>query len=203
MDYRAVGNRCAVNLIKLQTVASNQELIVLLQKADFNILTVDIVELARSVVGKSQYRRGAKPSEAPSIFDCSSLIKWLYGQCGVWLPRRSIQQREMGERIQADNLSAGDVIYVSGYIDYYTDDPTDGVGHVGIYTGAGTVIHAANRRVGVIESELSTFCTTKNFRGARRFVPRDNSVIILETPLHREVETEDDVLWILRIRSPR
>lgn len=203
MEYRAVGQRCAVSLSKLNAVADGHTWLTLLHQVGFNPITIDVVELARGVIGKAEYRRGATLADAPRVFDCSSLIKWLYGQRGIWLPRRSIQQRELGEHVELPALVAGDVIFVSGLIDYFIDDPADGVGHVGIYTGAQTVIHAANRRVGVIESDWSSFCTTTaNFRGARRYVPTDNSVIIWETPAHRGVETEDDVLWILRQNLP-
>lgn len=92
---------------------------------------------------------------------------------------------------------AGDVIFASGWIDYFFDDPADGVGHVGIATHDATVIHAASRKAGIIEQPMNKFIGNEKFRGARRYIPKDNEVITLEVPIEREVETADDVRWIL------
>ncbi|KKQ94039.1 MAG: hypothetical protein UT20_C0041G0007, partial [Candidatus Levybacteria bacterium GW2011_GWA1_39_11] len=144
MEYRAVGNRCAVILDSLHLPISHEETLIILNHKGFVLVEVDIIALARQCIGISQYRRGARPSEAPLVVDCSSFIKWLYAQRGIWLPRRSIQQRELGEVVNLDELVAGDVVFISGRIDYYHDDPANGVGHVGIATGYGTVVHAAD-----------------------------------------------------------
>ena len=134
MEYRAVGNRCAVDIDSLKLPISRGEILEILVAKKFQVLEVNIVDLARQCIAESQYRRGARLFEAPSIFDCSSFIKWLYSQRGIWLPRRSIQQRELGESFEFDQIIAGDAVFVSGWIDYYLDDPADGVGHVGIAT---------------------------------------------------------------------
>lgn len=203
MEYRAVGNRCAVSITNLNKVAPQETWASLLNQAGFSIVNINIADVARSVIGKAVYRRSARPSEAPNTFDCSSLIKWVLGKCGVWLPRRTIQQPELGERIELSDIEPGDVVFKSGFIDYFIDDPSDGVGHVGIYTDKGTVIHAANKKVGVIECDFPIFSSFEKLRGIRRYIPRDGSVLILETPAEREVEIEDDVIWILRQNLPR
>jgi len=196
MEYRAVENRCAVALDALQLPIPHEETMAILVQKGFIVTEVDIVGIARRCVGVSQYRRGAKPSEASAVVDCSSFIKWLYAQRGIWLPRRSIQQRQLGESVGLTEVVAGDVVFVSGRIDYYISDPSDGVGHVGIITGDRTIIHAANKRAGVIESHLSQFVGDK-FRGARRYIPKDKKVITLKIPIEWEVETEDDIRWII------
>ena len=197
MEYRAVGYRCAVNIDSLQLPISKGEILSILVAKKFKVFEIDIVALARSCVGVSHYYRGARLFEAPTIFDCSSFIKWLYGQCGIWLPRRSIQQRELGESIELNQVASGDVVFVSGSTDYYPDDPADGVGHVGIATGNNTVIHAGNKRVGVIESSLDAFVENGKFRGVRRYIPKHREIIILKTPIDREVEVADDIIWIV------
>lgn len=135
--------------------------------------------------------------------DCSSLMKWLYRERGIWLPRRTIQQRELGEKVELNDAMAGDIVFVSGHIDYYYDDPLDGVGHVGIVTYGKTIIHAANSRVGVIEEDLETFLDKREFRGARRYIPKGAEVLTLETPPEREVEIEDDLRWIILQSLPK
>jgi len=146
MEYRSTANRCAVALNDLHLPVSRGEIMAILNSKKFKVVDVDIIVLARECIGVSKYRRGARLYEAPGVFDCSSFIKWLYAQRGVWLPRRSIQQRELGETIGPSELIAGDVVFTSGYINYYINDPTDGVGHVGVYTGDRTIIHAANKK---------------------------------------------------------
>src|SRR3989344_2046019 len=115
MEYRAVGNRCAVILNSLRLpLISNEEILKVLSHAGFNLIEVDMVRLARECIGKSMYLRGAQPREAPAVVDCSSLLKWLYGRRGIWLPRRSIQQYELGEAAELDGLIAGDIVFISG-----------------------------------------------------------------------------------------
>ncbi|MCR4328466.1 MAG: C40 family peptidase [Patescibacteria group bacterium] len=203
MEYRAVGNRCAVILDSLHLPVSREETLAILNYKGFVLAEVDIITLARQCIGTSQYRRGANPSEAPAIVDCSSFIKWLYAQRGIWLPRRSIQQRELGEPVKLDELFLGDVVFVSGWIDYYQNDPADGVGHVGVATGDGTIIHAANKKAGIIESPLEKFVGKNKFRGARRYLPRNVEVLTLGTPAEREVEIADDLRWIVLQSLPR
>ena len=202
MEYRAVGSRCAVILDSLHLPISREEALAILNHKGFVLVEVDIIALARQCIGTSQYRRGARPSEAPTVVDCSSFIKWLYAQRGIWLPRRSIQQRELGEVVNLDELVAGDAVFISGRIDYYHDDPANGVGHVGIATGYGTVVHAADRKVNVVESPLDKFVGETKFRGARRYIPQNVEVLTFETPLNREVEVADDIKWIILQQLP-
>lgn len=197
MEYRSVGNRLAVDIDSLRLPISIEKILSMLIAKGFKVLNIDVVALARECVNVSKYRRGARLAEAPSVFDCSSFIKWLYGQCGVWLPRRSIQQREFGESIELGEVVSGDVIFVSGHIDYYFDDPSDGVGHVGVATGDNTVIHAANKKIGIAETRLDAFVDKDKFRGARRYIPKHSEIFTLETPIGREVEIADDIKWII------
>ena len=203
MEYRAVGYRCAVDIDLLQLPISREEIFLILDSKKFMVLEVDVVALAKKYIGVSKYRRGARLVEAPAVFDCSSFIKWLYGQCGIWLPRRSIQQRELGENINFSEIASGDVVFVSGWIDYYLDDPTDGVGHVGIATSDKTVIHAGNSKIGVVETPLDKFVGKDKFRGARRYIPKDREITIFETPIGREVEVADYIRWIVLQSLPK
>ena len=203
MVYHAVGKRCAVCFKDLDLPISEKKCLTVLQKKGFSVVPVDIVVLARKCVGQAKYCRGAKLSEAPKVFDCSSFTKWLYGQLGIWLPRRSIQQRSLGFRILKDDLRAGDLVFVSGYVDYYLHDSADGVGHVGIATENMTVVHAANKKVNLIESSFESFVDGGKFRGIRRFMPENERLYTLITPPHREIEWSDDLRWIILQNLPR
>lgn len=194
-NYRAVGNRCAVDLESLKLGISNEEALGILKNKGFEVIELDLIKLARAMVG-SRYRRAARLAEAPETFDCSSFTKWLYGQCGIWLPRRSIQQSQCGEEIGLNDLRGGELVFVSGVIDYFEENPLEGIGHVGIATGW-SVVHAANSKDGVIESTVNEFIGKDKFRIARRIIPKKKGVITLLTPPEREVECSDDIRWII------
>ncbi|MBI2888796.1 MAG: C40 family peptidase [Candidatus Liptonbacteria bacterium] len=204
MEYRAVRNRCAAILDSLSLPISQSDAMAVLNQNGFRVVEeTNLVALARRCIGTSRYRRGAKPSEAPAVVDCSSFTKWLYGQRGIWLPRRSIQQRELGEPIPLENVAAEDLIFVSGKVDYYITDPADGVGHVGIASGENTVIHAANKKTGVIETPLHQFIEKNMFRGARRYIPKNKEVLTFETPPEREIEIAGDLQWVILQSLPQ
>lgn len=203
MEYRAVSKRCAVHLPTLNLPVSDEHAMDILIGKGFKVLEVDMIEMARQCISTSTYRRGAKLSEAPHVFDCSSFVKWLYGQRGIWLPRRSIQQRGIGMPIPIESAVRGDVIFTTGYINYYLTDPCDGVGHVGIMTGEGTVIHSANAKTHVVESSVEDFVGKDEFRGIRRYMPGDQAMITLEVPYNRDVEVMDDLKWIVLQSLPK
>jgi len=206
MEYRAVGNRCAANLGSMRLPVTHKEALAILVSKGFGVLEVDLVALARQCIMSSKYRRSAKPSEAPAIVDCSSFIKWLYAQRGIWLPRRSIQQRDWQRDISPipfREIIRNDVVFSSGWIDYYHNDPSDGVGHVGLATGEGTIIHAANKKVGVVETSTEKFVDESRFRGVRRYIPKGEDVLTFETPPEREIETADDIRWIILQSIPK
>ncbi|MDO8649924.1 MAG: C40 family peptidase [Candidatus Berkelbacteria bacterium] len=202
MIYRAVNNRCLVDFDQLNLPISKAEALTILEEQGFQVLVCSVVEVAQSLVGNATYRRGARLQEAPAVLDCSSLVKWVYGQIGVWLPRRAIQQREYGFSIGLSDLQPGDLVFISGWIDRYVDDPSDGVGHVGIFVGNNKVVHAANNKVGVVYSPLDRFARNHDFRGARRIAQLEHSTVLL-LPEGREVETSDDVKWIVLQSLPR
>jgi cell wall-associated NlpC family hydrolase len=154
------------------------------------VVDVDIVTLARSFIGTSKYRLGVTPEEAPHTVDCSSFTKYLYAQKGVWIPRLSIQQREAG--IETEIISPGDLIFTTGKNNLHNTDPKDNVGHVGIATAGGTVIHASYRSNGVTESSYEEFISG-NPRGIRKVV--NEMTITLECP--RPIETSDDLRWFV------
>lgn len=202
MYFRAVGSRCAIRLSDfIPEFGSLEELESRLNNLGYSITVVEPVTIARSVLGIAQYRRGARLREAPTTFDCSSLVKWVYGQMGIWIPRRSIQQRRLGRPVALSTCQAGDLIFSSGWRNYYVDRPEEGIGHVGLVTGTGTVIQAANRRLGIVEGPIEAWLG-KKFRGVSRLLPSlPEHVYTIETNPVDEVETSDDILWRLRIRS--
>ncbi|MEA2588533.1 MAG: peptidoglycan DL-endopeptidase CwlO [Actinomycetota bacterium] len=84
------------------------------------------VETALRELGKP-YRYGAL---GPSTFDCSGLTKFAYGAAGIVLPHSAAAQYGSGRRVNRNQLQPGDLIFWKG------------LGHVGMYIGAGRMVHA-------------------------------------------------------------
>lgn len=116
-----------------------------------------LVQLARQQVGL-KYRLGAvRPGLA---FDCSGLVKWVMGAFDLHLPRTAAEQARLGIEVPKDTaqLLPGDLLFFG---------KGRRVTHIGIYVGEGKYVHAANRRKGVIESDLARV-TSRWWKGARR-----------------------------------
>ncbi|HJR35891.1 MAG TPA: C40 family peptidase [Gemmatimonadales bacterium] len=119
-----------------------------------------LVRLARQQVGL-KYRLGAvKPGLA---FDCSGLVKWIMAAFDLKLPRTAAEQARLGRAVPKDTaqLLPGDLLLFGR---------GRRVTHIGIYVGEGRYIHAANRRKGVIESEIAP-PDSRWWKGARRVIP--------------------------------
>lgn len=84
---------------------------------------------ARQELG-SPYIFGA---EGPDAFDCSGLIQWVYGRAGIATPRIAEQQQRWATPVARP--AQGDLVFY-GAPAY----------HVGLYIGAGKMIHAPNSR---------------------------------------------------------
>lgn len=196
--FRAVGNRCAVNLTELNLPISIDMAISALNERDFRIIKVDLVKIARSCIGKAAYKLGATQEQAPKIFDCSSFTKWIYGHAGINLRRRTIQQFEQSAPIHSQNISAGDLVFKSGQRhNWFRTDPKINMGHVGIATGEGTIVHAANHGRGVTECPIEEFLDPKEFRGVGRIITDPKNTFTFETPPNREIESSDDFFWVI------
>lgn len=69
----------------------------------------------------------------PNAFDCSGLVQAAYRSAGISLPRTTYAQINAGRRVSRSQLQPGDLVF------FYS-----GISHVGIYIGAGRMIHAPN-----------------------------------------------------------
>src|SRR5690606_39212406 len=138
----------------------------------------------------------ASINEAPTVVDCSTMVKWAYGQAGIWLPRHTIDQRDYGTKVIKEELLAGDLVFTRGLKPYWLDNPEDAVGHVGIYSGHDSVVHAANTKRGVVEDSFDQFIGSRQlFRGATRIMPMNS--VVLESPPNRIVEWSGEFRTIL------
>lgn len=105
------------------------------------------------------YRNGGAD---PAGFDCSGLVRWVYGHEGVTLPRQTAAQFKVGVPVTRATIRAGDLVFFS------TVAP--GASHVGIALDDDEFVHAPSSR-GVVRVERLTlpYWQTR-FIGARRIV---------------------------------
>lgn len=101
-----------------------------------------IVSIAESMLGVPYVFAGSDSSG----IDCSGLVMYCYAQVGVYVPHGATQiWLHSGVSVPREDLKAGDVICY----DYGTY-----CGHVAIYVGDGTVIHASSTRGQVVYGSL-------------------------------------------------
>ncbi|MBB2911883.1 cell wall-associated NlpC family hydrolase [Streptosporangium becharense] len=86
------------------------------------------LEFAFAQIGKP-YQYGGT---GPGGWDCSGLVQAAWRSGGVSLPRTTWEQWSWGaaRKVSLNELQAGDLIF------------SEGLGHVGMYTGDGRVVHA-------------------------------------------------------------
>jgi cell wall-associated NlpC family hydrolase len=111
-----------------------------------------IVRFARRYIGVRYVYGGTSPS---SGFDCSGFTRFVYAHFGIALPHYSGAQFDMGRRISERGLRPGDLVFF------------DGLGHVGIYIGAGRFINAPHTGASV---SIDTLSHHGSYDGARRLI---------------------------------
>jgi peptidoglycan DL-endopeptidase CwlO len=109
------------------------------------------VAIAEQYLGVPYVWGGASPSG----FDCSGLTMYVYAQLGVSLPHNAAAQYGMGTPVPSNALEPGDLVFF------------DGLGHVGIYVGGGSFIHAPHTG-DVVRISSMTGWYSSNYVGARR-----------------------------------
>ncbi|HEX7456401.1 MAG TPA: NlpC/P60 family protein [Candidatus Nanoarchaeia archaeon] len=200
MEFFPFNDHCALQLSELRLPMTREKVVEVLAKRGFKELDLGfeaMIEAARDCIGKSEYDR-VDPRLAPLVVDCATFLMWVYGQRGVLLPRYPIQQRKMGRPIDLLEVRIGDLLFMRGYRPLYDDDPNNAVGHCGIVTEKGTVVHAANGRVGVIEQPMERFVGGGDgFRGARRIIEDEADVLTFLNTKRRWLRSSDDFRYII------
>ncbi|WP_404199469.1 C40 family peptidase [Streptomyces tauricus] len=97
------------------------------------------VEFARAQIGKPC----VWGSMGPGSYDCSSLTQAAWKVAGVALPRSVQDQATAGTMVPVSDIHPGDLVLFSGQ-----------VGHVGIATGNGMMIHAPSPGVAIREESI-------------------------------------------------
>lgn len=95
--------------------------------------------------------------ESPAGFDCSGFVAYVYAQVGVSLPHYTGAQWNVGVPVARSDLEPGDLVFF------------DGLGHVGIYVGGNSFIHAPHTGDVVRVSSLTGWYAD-TYVGARRII---------------------------------
>ncbi|HEX6336259.1 MAG TPA: NlpC/P60 family protein [Jiangellaceae bacterium] len=112
------------------------------------------IDYARAQLGKP-YEWGAA---GPDSFDCSGLTMRAWQRAGVSLPHWSVAQARMVTRVSYAHLRPGDLIFWSD------NGQASGTYHVGLYIGAGKMIHAP-RPGKVVEIQNVFYWRSPSFYG--------------------------------------
>lgn len=107
--------------------------------------TSSVVNAAKSLVGSKYVYAASDPSVG---FDCSGLVSYVYRLFGKKLSRTAAGLAKEGKAVSESDMQPGDIIIWSHRAD---NVPT----HVAIYVGNGTMVHAANKRLGVVSMSVS------------------------------------------------
>ncbi len=117
-------------------------------------LGVKAVEFARRLLGVPYRYGGSSPRTG---FDCSGFVRFVYDHFGLALPHSSYAQFGLGRRVPRRSLKPGDLVFF------------DGLGHVGLYVGAGRFVHAPSSGKYVRTDELRSAYWKRHLSGTRRF----------------------------------
>ena len=114
-----------------------------------------IVSEAEKYIGTKYVYGGSSPAG----FDCSGLVQYTMKKQGITVGRSSRDQYKNGVAVDRANLQAGDLVFFS---------KGGGISHVGIYAGAGKVIHSPSPGHTVCYTTLEHMCSYSTYVGARR-----------------------------------
>lgn len=123
-------------------------------EAPADVSSQEIVERAKAAVG-SRYRWGG--TNKATGFDCSGLVKHVFGERASDLPRTSAGLYSAVAK--PEELRPGDLVFFGRGAR---------VSHVGVYIGEGNVVHASTYRTGVRVDNVQTLSRALVLKGVGR-----------------------------------
>lgn len=125
-----------------------------------NTTGTNVVAYAQKYLGSKYVHGGSLPSTG---FDCSGFTSYVYKNFGINISRSSVAQASKGTSVSKSNLQAGDIII-------FNNKSNSAIGHVGIYIGGNSFIHAGSPSTGVIITSLSDSYYSSRYVTARRII---------------------------------
>ncbi|WP_411346370.1 SH3 domain-containing protein [Paenibacillus sp. WLX1005] len=120
-----------------------------------------IIASALALQGVTQY--GFGKNEAPTLFDCSSFTRYIFGLEGIDLAWGTRYQKDVGIEVERGQWQKGDLLFFSG------GDPNV-ITHVGIYAGDNKLIHNSPSLNGIAISNLDLQYWVDHYVTARRIL---------------------------------
>ena len=122
----------------------------------------DLILKGLEMVGVN-YRRGGTDPDAG--LDCSGFVQLVFRDAiGLGLPRTSREMSEVGDRVDRQELKAGDLVFFNTMRRAFS--------HVGIYLGEGRFMHSPRPGGEVRVEDMGSSYWVKRYNGARRVVEK-------------------------------
>ena len=127
---------------------------------NLSTLRSDLIEYAKKFLGVRYVSGGKSPSKG---FDCSGFTSYVFKHFGYSLPASSAGQAGKGDSIKKADLIPGDLVFFAN-----PRVSSKRVGHVGIYIGDNSFIHASSPGDDVkIDSMTSSYYSRYYISSAR------------------------------------
>lgn len=119
----------------------------------------ELIEYASKFLGNRYVWGGTSLTKGA---DCSGFVQSVFRHFGYRLDRTAAEQSRNGKAVVNNELKPGDLLF------YHTDRrQKNRISHVAIYIGNGKIIHAANRRAGIIISGMGNPCAARRILTGR------------------------------------
>lgn len=116
----------------------------------------ELANYACTFVGKLRYVWGG--TSLTNGADCSGFVQAIYKKWGIYLPRTSWSQAQVGTAVSFSEAQPGDIVF-------YRSSGSASGGHVGIYIGNGKIVSALGEKWGV---KITTITANKSGLSIRR-----------------------------------
>lgn len=140
------------------------------RKSTATVRVSEIIAHAKTYLGIPYVWGGSHPNPG---FDCSGFVQYVFGQCGITLPRQSHDQATIGKPVSRNALKPGDLLFFAN-TDSYAALYANHVTHVGIYIGHDAMIESSSTHhdegVVVIRNVFSNPFYKTHYYGARNVI---------------------------------